>query len=101
MREPIRASMLIGLLCTTAAVVQGTSLGPMVPGSSGANGEQNPPAPTQITPRLDNDQVRVVVATLQAHTRSTAPTAHGTNRVLIHLDDGAMTREQGGTTKAA
>ena len=60
--------------------------------------QQRPPAPAQITPRLDNEQVRVIVATLQPHTPSISRTGHATNRVLIYLDEGAMTREEAGNT---
>jgi hypothetical protein len=59
---------------------------------------QPAPAPAQITQRLDNEQVRVIVATLQPHTPSIARTGHATNRVLIYLDDGVMTREEAGNT---
>ena len=59
---------------------------------------QNPPAPAAITPRLDTPQVRVIVATLQPHTPSIARTGHATNRVLIYLDDGVMTRKEGDQT---
>lgn len=52
----------------------------------------------QVTPRLDTEQVRVVIATLQPHVPSVARTGHATNRVLIFLDDGAMTREEAGAT---
>jgi hypothetical protein len=54
--------------------------------------------PAQITERLDNEQVRVIVATLQPHTPSIARTGHATNRVLIFLDDGVMTRQEAGNT---
>jgi hypothetical protein len=57
---------------------------------------QNPPAPAAITPRLDTPQARVIVATLQPRTPSIARTGHATNRVLIYLDDGVMTRTEGG-----
>jgi hypothetical protein len=57
---------------------------------------QNPPAPAAITPRLDTPQVRVIVATLQPHTPSIAANGHATSRVLIYLDDGAMTRTEEG-----
>jgi quercetin dioxygenase-like cupin family protein len=60
---------------------------------------QNPPAPAAITPRLDTPQVRVIVATLQPRTPSIARNGHATNRVLIYLDDGVMTREEGGRTE--
>jgi len=56
---------------------------------------QNPPAPATITPRLDTPQARVIVATLQPRTPSMARTGHATNRVIIFLDDGAMTRKEG------
>src|SRR5580704_12553093 len=56
---------------------------------------QNPPAPAAITPRLDTPQVRVIVATLQPRTPSIARNGHLTNRVLIYLDAGVMTRKEG------
>jgi hypothetical protein len=59
---------------------------------------QNPPAPAAITPRLDTPQVRVIVATLQPRTPSIARTGHATNRVLIYLDEGVMTRKEGEQT---
>jgi hypothetical protein len=65
--------------------------------TSGARA-QNPPAPATITQRLDTPQVRVYVATLQPRTPSISRTGHATHRVLIYLDDGVMTREEGGQT---
>jgi hypothetical protein len=62
---------------------------------------QPAPAPAQITQRLDNEQVRAIVATLQPHTPSIARTGHATNRVLIYLDDGVMTREEAETRHAS
>jgi hypothetical protein len=56
---------------------------------------QNPPSPAAITPRLDTPQARVIVATLQPRTPAIAKDGHATNRVLIFLDDGAMTRREG------
>ena len=56
---------------------------------------QNAPAPAAITPRLDTPQARVIVATLQPRTPSIAKSGHATNRVLIYLDDGVMTRKEG------
>ena len=56
---------------------------------------QNPPAPATITPRLDTPQARVIVATLQPRTPAVAKNGHATNRVLIYLDDGVMTRKEG------
>src|SRR5262245_27312977 len=64
--------------------------------ASGLDAQQ--PAPAQITQRLDNEQVRVYVATLQPHTQSISRSGHATNRVLIYLDDGMMTREEAGNT---
>jgi len=49
-----------------------------------------------ITPRLDTPQARVIVATLQPRTPAVAKNGHATNRVLIFLDDGVMTRSEGG-----
>src|SRR5215470_12242176 len=62
-------------------------------GASGLQA-QNAAAPT-ITPRLDTEQARVIVATLQPRTPAVAANGHATNRVLIYLDDGAMTRKEG------
>ena len=59
---------------------------------------QTAPAPAGITPRLDTPQARVIVATLQPHTPSVSRTGHATNRVLIYLDDGVMTRTEGQQT---
>lgn len=56
---------------------------------------QNAPAPAAITQKLDTPQTRVIVATLQPRTPSIAKTGHATNRVLIYLDDGVMTRKEG------
>src|ERR1700680_4821339 len=58
-------------------------------------GAQNPPAPAAITPRLDTPQARVILATLQPRTPSIAQNGHVTNRVLIYLDNGVMTRTEG------
>ena len=60
---------------------------------------QNAPAPAAITPRLDTPQVRVIVATLQPRTPSIARTGHATDRVLIYMDDGVMTRKEGDKTE--
>ena len=56
---------------------------------------QNVSVPAAITPRLDTPQARVIVATLQPRARAIANNGHATNRVLISLDDGAMTRKEG------
>ena len=51
-----------------------------------------------IAPRLDTAQARVIVATLQPRTPAIANNGHATNRVLIYLDDGVMTRKEGEQT---
>jgi hypothetical protein len=56
---------------------------------------QDPAAPT-IAQRLDTPQARVIVATLQPRTPAVAKDGHATNRVLIYLDEGVMTRKEGG-----
>src|SRR5947199_2624388 len=48
-----------------------------------------------IAPRLDTAQARVIVATLQPRTPAIAKNGHATNRVLIYLDAGVMTRKEG------
>jgi hypothetical protein len=56
---------------------------------------QNPPARAAITEKLDVEKAHVYVATLQPRTPSPSPNGHATNRVLIYLDDGVMTRREG------
>ena len=56
---------------------------------------QNAPAPAGITQKLDTPQTRVIVATLQPRTPSISKTGHATDRVLIYLDNGVMTRKEG------
>src|SRR5262245_16892823 len=56
---------------------------------------QNPPAPAAITQKLDTEQARVIVATLQPRTPSISRNGHATHRVLIYLDNGTMTRQEG------
>ena len=48
-----------------------------------------------IAPRLDTAQALVIVATLQPRTPAIAKNGHATNRLLIYLDDGVMTRQEG------
>jgi len=55
-------------------------------------------APVTITPRLDSPQARVIVATLQPRMPVNARTGHATDRVLVFLDDGVMTRTDGDRT---
>jgi len=58
--------------------------------------QQSPSAPpVTVTPRLDTPQARVIVATLEPHRPVNAANGHATNRVLIYLDDGAMTSKEG------
>jgi hypothetical protein len=59
---------------------------------------QNAPAVPAIEQRLDTPQVRVYVATLQPRTPSISRNGHATNRVIIYLDDGSMTRTDKGQT---
>jgi len=70
------------------------ALGPLLLAST-LQAQQNAPAPATITPKLDGPQARVIVATLQPRTPSIARTGHATDRVLIYLDDGVMTRKEG------
>ena len=56
---------------------------------------QNAPARASIAEKLDTPQTHVYVATLQPRTPSPSPTGHATNRVLIYLDEGVMTRQEG------
>lgn len=60
---------------------------------------QNAPAPAAIASKLDTPQARVYVATMQPHTPSRSPNGHATNRVLVYLDDGVMTRQEGANTQ--
>jgi hypothetical protein len=53
---------------------------------------QNRPAPAAITPRLDCAAGARHRGDLQPRTPSIASNGHATNRVLIYLDDGVMTR---------
>ena len=55
---------------------------------------QNGAAPVSIANKLDTPQARVYVATLLPHMPSRSPNGHATNRVLVYLDDGVMTRQE-------
>ena len=59
---------------------------------------QNAQTPVTITPRLDSPQARVIVATLQPRMPVNARTGHVTDRVIIYLDNGKMTRTDGDRT---
>ena len=55
--------------------------------------------PVTITQRLDTPQARVYVATLRPRAPVVSKNGHATHRVLIYMDDGAMTvKESGGET---
>jgi hypothetical protein len=56
---------------------------------------QNPPGAAAIENKFDTPQARVYIATLPPHTPVPARTGHATNRVLIYLDNGVMTRQDG------
>ncbi len=56
---------------------------------------QNPPGAAAIDNKLDTAQVRVYIATLSPHTPVPSRTGHATDRVLIYLDNGVMTRQVG------
>ena len=56
---------------------------------------QNPPGAAAIDNKLDTPQARVYVATLPPHTPIPSKAGHATNRVLIYLDNGLMTRQDG------
>jgi hypothetical protein len=56
---------------------------------------QNQPSGAAITEKLDTPQARVIVATLQSHVPARSPNGHATHRVLIYMDDGVMTRQEG------
>src|SRR5512132_2188565 len=60
---------------------------------------QNAPAPAAIVNKLDTPQARVYVATLQPRTPSRSPNGHATNRVLVYLDAGTMTRQDADGTQ--
>ena len=56
---------------------------------------QNPPGAAAIDNKFDTPQVRVYIATLLPHVPVPSRTGHATNRVLIYLDTGVMTRQDG------
>jgi hypothetical protein len=60
---------------------------------------QNAAAPAAIANKLDTPQARVYVATLQPRTPARSPSGHATNRVLVYLDAGAMTVQDGAGTQ--
>lgn len=75
-----------------------SSLAAMLVIASRASGQT--PAPTAATAtKLDTPQARVYVATLQPRTPARATTGHATHRVLVYLDNGVMTRQEGGGAK--
>ncbi|HLG99706.1 MAG TPA: hypothetical protein VKX49_25585 [Bryobacteraceae bacterium] len=60
---------------------------------------QNPAGTASIASKFDTPQVRVYVATLQPHTPVPSRSGHATNRVLIYLDNGLMTRQDADGTQ--
>jgi hypothetical protein len=54
---------------------------------------QNAPSPVAIESKLDTPQARVYVATLTPHLPVRSPNGHATNRVVVYMDDGVMTRQ--------
>jgi hypothetical protein len=56
---------------------------------------QDPPGGATIDNKFDTPQTRVFVATLLPQTPVPSRTGHATNRVLIYLDTGVMTRQDG------
>jgi hypothetical protein len=53
---------------------------------------QTPPA---IDQKLDSPQARVYVVTLLPRTPARSPNGHATDRVIVFLDEGTMTRQEG------
>lgn len=72
-----------------------SSLAAMLLMASRASG-QTPAATTSTATKLDTPQARVYVATLQPRTPARATSGHATHRVLVYLDNGVMTRQEGG-----
>jgi len=62
-------------------------------GAPGSLPAQSAPPPAAIANKLDTPQARVYVATLLPRTPARSPNGHATNRVLVYLDDGVMTRQ--------
>src|SRR3954462_15541822 len=60
---------------------------------------QIPSTPAAIANKLDTPQARGYVATLLPHMPSRSPNGHGTNRVLVYLDDGVMMRQEATDTQ--
>jgi len=48
-----------------------------------------------VVEKVDTAQAHAYVVTLQPHMPVTSPNGHATNRVLIYLDEGALTRTEG------
>jgi hypothetical protein len=57
---------------------------------------QTQPSAAAIENKFDTPQARVFIATLSPHKPVPSPNGHATNRVLIYLDSGVMTRQEGG-----
>lgn len=67
--------------------------------AAGVGAQTPPPAggtgSAGVDVRLDTPQARVYVATLQPKVPARATTGHATHRVLVYLDEGVMTRQEG------
>ena len=79
MTKLVRAVLLSGLVMPATAAIAVTYQVP----------------PVNIAQKLDTPQVRVYTATLQPHAPVVSKNGHATNRVLIYMDDGAMTVTDG------
>ena len=64
-------------------------------GLAGVASGQNPSGTAAIDSKLDTAQARVYIATLQPHVAVPSRQGHATNRVLIYLDNGVMSRQDG------
>jgi len=95
------APFLASLVLVPALVVQhplpgSNPLAPLnAPVEQNPSAGQTPSSGAAITEKLDTPQARVIVATLQPHAPARSPNGHKTDRVLIYLDDGVMTRQEG------
>jgi uncharacterized RmlC-like cupin family protein len=83
-RESMDSPMRIARCCGILAFVTGVGVW-----------AQKSPGAAVVENKLDTPQVRVYVATLPPNTPIPSRTGHATNRVLIYLDTGLMTRQDG------
>jgi len=64
-------------------------------GLAGAASGQSPSGTAAIDSKFDTAQARIYIATLQPHVAVPSRQGHATNRVLIYLDNGVMSRQDG------